>query len=155
MADAREERTIFSIGHSTRKLEELISVLQHYGVERVIDIRHYPTSRHNPQFNRSTLEEALRAQGIEYSWLELLGGYREGGYLAYTGTQDFRDGMEALERLAGERPTAFLCAEVKWYQCHRRRVADALAARGWKVLHIIDEKRADAHRLKTNRIKCD
>jgi uncharacterized protein (DUF488 family) len=148
-------RTIFTIGHSTRTLEELILVLKHYGVERLIDIRHYSTSRHNPQFDRSALEQALPARNIEYYWFETLGGYREGGYLAYTGTQDFHCSLDALERFARTKPTAYMCAEVKWFQCHRRHVSDALAARGWKILNIIDEKRADAHRRKTNRIKCD
>ena len=148
-------KVVFTIGHSTRKLEELISVLKHYGIERLVDIRHFPTSRHNPQFNRAALEQALAEHGIEYVWLERLGGYREGGYLAYIETADFHAGLEALENLAREKPTAYMCAEVKWFQCHRRHVSDVLAARGWNVIHIIDEKRADRHRIKTNRIKCD
>lgn len=146
---------IYSIGHSTRTLTELIVVLKHYGIERVVDIRHFPGSRHNPQFNREQLEAALPAAGIEYRWLVQLGGYRSGGYLAHMETTEFAEGLAELERLARERPTAFMCAEIKWFQCHRRRVADVLAERGWQVIHIFTEKRADPHRLKTNRIRCE
>jgi uncharacterized protein (DUF488 family) len=146
---------IFSIGHSTRKLEELIAVLKHYGVQRLVDIRHFPASRHNPQFNKDQLQTVLPAAGIAYHWLEALGGYRSGGYLAYMQTPQFAAGLAELQQLARERPTAFMCAEIKWFQCHRRRVSDALAERGWQVLHIFTEKRADPHRLKTNRIRCE
>ncbi len=146
---------VYTIGHSTRRLDELIRVLQHYGIRRLLDIRHFPMSRHNPQFNRSELERALPQAGIEYIWLERLGGYRTGGYLAHMETEAFRSGLVELERLAREKPTAYMCAEIKWFQCHRRRVSDALVERGWSVIHIWDERRADRHRLKSNRIKCD
>jgi len=147
--------TIFTVGHSTRSLEELVSLLKHYGVERLVDIRHFPASRHNPQFGKAVLEQALPAQGIEYYWLEALGGYRKEGYLAYSATEAFRAALEELQELARAKPTACMCAEVKWFKCHRRHVSDALVLRGWKVIHIFDQKRADAHRTKTNRIKCD
>lgn len=146
---------IYTIGHSTRKLEELIAVLKHYGIERLVDIRHFPASRHNPQFNRELLEKALPDAGIEYRWLVALGGYRRGGYLAHMASPEFASGLQELEKLARERPTAFMCAELKWFQCHRRRVSDALVERGWHVIHIYTEKRADPHRLKTNRIRCE
>jgi len=151
--DPREQ--VFTIGHSTRKLEELISALKHYAIERVVDIRHFPTSRHNPQFNKPILEQALREHGIDYVWLERLGGYRQGGYLAYTQTEDFQRGIEELERLAREKRAACMCAEVKWYRCHRRRVSDVLAERGWLVIHIFHETRAEEHFEKHNVIKCD
>jgi uncharacterized protein (DUF488 family) len=146
---------IFSIGHSTRRLEELIAVLKHFQVERLVDIRHFPMSRHNPQFNQAALEEALPAQGLDYIWLERLGGFRHGGYLAYMQTAEFAEGIQQLESLAREKHTAYMCAEIKWFQCHRRHVSDRLAGKGWQVTHIFTEKRADAHVRKTNRIKCD
>jgi uncharacterized protein (DUF488 family) len=149
------EPGIFTIGHSTRRLDELVAVLKHYQVERLVDIRHFPASRHNPQFNRPALEQALAAEGLDYIWLERLGGFRHGGYLAYMETAGFADGIQELETLAREKRTACMCAEIKWFQCHRRHVSDALAAKGWKVTHIFTEKRADAHVRKTNRIKCD
>jgi uncharacterized protein (DUF488 family) len=149
------DRVVFTIGHSTRKLEELIAVLRRYGVRRIVDIRHFPSSRHNPQFNRAMLERSLPDQGLEYLWLQKLGGYREGGYEAYMDTPDFGQGLEELERLAGEKPTAYMCAEVKWWKCHRRRVSDQMARRGWRVVHILDEERADEHCPKENTIQCD
>jgi len=146
---------IYSIGHSTRKLEEFIAVLKHYRIECLVDIRPFPGSRHNPQFNREQLEAALPAAGIEYRWLVALGGYRSGGYSAHMSTPEFAAGLAELEELARRRTTAFMCAELKWFQCHRRRVSDVLVERGWQVIHIFTEKRADPHRFKTNRIRCE
>ena len=146
---------VFTLGHSTRTLEELLAVLLHHRIERVVDIRHFPGSRHNPQFNRETLEQELTRPGIEYVWLERLGGYRQGGYLTYMQSADFAAGLAELEALAREKRTAYMCAEVKWFKCHRRHVSDALAARGWEVIHIFDQKRVQRHTLKTNTIRCD
>jgi len=146
---------VFTLGHSTRKLQELVAVLLHHRIECLVDIRHFPGSRHNPQFNRETLAQALVANGIEYVWLERLGGYRTGGYQAYMQSADFASGIETLEALAREKRTAYMCAEVKWFKCHRRHVSDVLAARGWEVTHIFDEKRVQKHTLKTNTIRCE
>jgi len=146
---------IFTIGHSTRSLDELIAVLRHYQIETLVDIRHFPMSRHNPQFNKPALEAELPKHGIAYVWLERLGGYRKGGYVAYMESADFAGGIEELEKLGRERRTAYMCAEVKWFKCHRRHVSDVLTARGWEVTHIFTEKRADRHVLKSNRIQCD
>jgi len=146
---------VFTIGHSTRTMDELLAALKAYGIRRLVDIRHFPSSRHNPQFSRAGLEAALGNQGIAYSWLEGLGGFREGGYLAYMQTPQFAAGIHELERLARETRTAFMCAEVKWYRCHRRHVSDVLAERGWTVIHILNHQRAEKHYAKTNRIKCD
>ena len=154
-APALEGTIIFTIGHSTRRLEELVAVLLDHRIERLTDIRHFPSSRHNPQFNRAVLEEALTRNGIEYIWLERLGGYRTGGYVAYMQTPDFAAGIETLQAMAREKRTAFMCAEVKWFKCHRRHVSDVLAARGWQVIHIFDEKRVQKHALKTNTIRCN
>ncbi len=154
-AVAPAARTVFTIGHSTRSLEQLAAVLRRYGVERVVHIRHFHTSRHNPQFNKSELERALPGYGIEYLTLEALGGYRTGGYQAHMATEEFRRGIEELERLAAEKPTAYMCAELKWWRCHRRHVSDVLAERNWRVVHLFDEQRAEVHHRKDNVIKCD
>ena len=154
-ASGLEAPRVFTIGHSTRTLEELLAVLLHHGIERVVDIRHFPGSRHNPQFNRETLARELPRHGLEYVWLERLGGYRAGGYVAYMETPEFAAGHAELEALARERRTAYMCAEVKWFKCHRRHVSDVLAGRGWQVIHIFDQKRVQRHTLKTNTIRCD
>ncbi|MCP5111624.1 MAG: DUF488 domain-containing protein [bacterium] len=149
------EKRIFTIGHSTRPLEELLAILAHYRIESLVDVRHFPTSRHNPQFNKDSLHPALSQHGIEYHWLQFLGGYRSRGYLAHMETEDFRRGIARLEELAAQKLTAYMCAEVKWYRCHRRHVSDVLEQRGWRVIHIIDQTRAEPHTEKHNVIKCD
>jgi len=146
---------VYTIGHSTRKLEELIAVLTHYGVQRLVDIRHFPFSRRNPHFSKTVLEVELPKHGIEYHWLQRLGGYRPQGYLVYMETPDFRQGIEELERFAREKPTVYMCAEAKWVQCHRRHISETLTERGWLVTHIVDEGRADRHYRQTSRIKRD
>ncbi len=149
------ERHIFTVGHSTRPAEEFVALLERFGIRRVVDIRHFPKSRHNPQFDREALQKLLAERGIQYLWLEELGGYRRGGYLAYMGTGAFRWGIDRLERLAGEARTAYMCAELKWWRCHRRRVSDVLESRGWTVIHIMAPDRVELHRHKENKIKCD
>ncbi len=150
-----EGRRIYSIGHSTRTREDLIRILKHYAIGTLADLRHFPMSRHNPQFNRTELERELPAFGIRYLWLEKLGGFRQGGYLSYMNTAEFAAGIEALEEIAHASLTAYMCAELLWFKCHRRHVSDALAARGWEVIHIFDERRTAPHTLKFNTIKCD
>ena len=149
------EKRVLTIGHSTRPLDDFLALLAHYRVGRLVDIRHFPTSRHNPQFNKGSLAGAAAQHGIEYHWLQLLGGYRSTGYLAYMETDDFRQGIAKLEELATTKPTAYMCAEVKWYRCHRRHVSDTLEQHGWRVIHIIDQNRAEPHTEKHNVIKCD
>lgn len=149
------ERHIFTVGHSTRPAEEFVALLKRFGIRRVVDIRHFPKSRHNPQFDREALEDLLPRHGIEYLWLEELGGYRRGGYLAYMETPEFQRGIERLEGLAEETRTAYMCAELKWWRCHRRRVSDVLEQRGWTVIHLLTADRVQRHRHKENKIKCD
>ena len=88
-------------------------------------------------------------------WLQLLGGYRSTGYLAHMETDDFRRGIAMLEELAIRKLTAYMCAEVKSYRCHRRHVSDVIEQRGWCVIHVIDQNRAEPHTEKHNVIKCD
>ncbi|MEM7815047.1 MAG: DUF488 domain-containing protein [Candidatus Aenigmatarchaeota archaeon] len=148
---------LFSIGHSTRKLEDLIAVLKHYGIVQLADVRHFPTSRHNPQFNRENLENELPKHGIGYFWLEKLGGFRTGGYEKYMRTKAYREGIKELLALAKGAPTAFMCAELLWFKCHRRHISDTLVRRRHKVVHIYDEKRTQEHKLRERmrKIRCD
>jgi len=138
----RKPGVIHTIGHSTRSLEEFIALLRELGVEAVADVRRFPRSRHNPQFNRETLEDSLAAEGIEYHWLgEDLGGYRSGGYEVYIKSNDFRKGLRRLEALAIRRKTVVMCAEKLWFRCHRRFIADELVKRGWEVWHFVEPGR--------------
>lgn len=154
----------WTIGHSTLKLEELVERLDAHGVRQVADVRRYPASRKNPQFNRETLAAFLEARGIDYRWFQELGGRRSGGsaeaspnlgitspgfreYADYAGTAEFRSALDALIAWARARPTALLCAESLWWRCHRRLIADQLVARGGRVLHVLNSGPAEPHRL--------
>jgi uncharacterized protein (DUF488 family) len=134
---------IFSIGHSNRALGELITILKRYGVETLADIRSYPRSRRNPHFDREALENELPAHGIEYAWINELGGLREWGYEGYMATPGFEYGLNSLETLASGKKTAFMCAELDWRRCHRSFVSRALHSRGWDVVHIYDENESE------------
>ena len=142
-------RTIWTVGHSTLGRDELVALLRGYGVACVADVRRFPKSRRNPQFDREELEQALPAAGVRYVWMgEGLGGYRTGGYEAHTRTPGFAAALGELEALAAEHATAVMCAEKLFFRCHRRFIADALVRRGWRVIHIIDERRAHEHKLR-------
>jgi hypothetical protein len=154
---------IDTIGHSTRPQEEFIAVLRHYGIVTLVDIRSMPRSRHNPQFNREELEQALPACGLRYVYLAQLGGLRHGlgadspntgwrnasfrAYADYMMTDAFRQGIAAALALVQDGPAALMCAEAVPWRCHRSLVADALVARGVVVQDIYDARRAAPHRL--------
>lgn len=133
-------RRIYMVGHSTRASYEMESLLKAYGIKTVVDVRRFPKSTRFPHFNREAMEEWLSSAGIKYIWLgDKLGGYRKGGYKAYTDTPEFEYGIEELERIAEVEPVAVMCAERFPWKCHRRFIAAALQRRGWEIIHIIDE----------------
>jgi len=153
---------IFTIGHSTRPIEEFIGLLRANGVEQLIDIRTIPKSRHNPQFNSETLAAALGVAGIRYTHLKELGGLRRArsdsvnlgwrnasfrGFADYMQTPEFAAGLARAIRLAEERPSALMCAEAVPWRCHRSLVADALVVRGICVMEIISEAAPKEHKL--------
>jgi uncharacterized protein (DUF488 family) len=156
------QATIFTIGHSTRPLEEFIGMLRAHGVQRVVDVRSIPKSRHNPQFNRETLARSLRAARIGYVHLKKLGGLRRAkpdsknlgwhnasfqGFADYMQTEDFHVGLGRLEKLAATKPTAIMCAEAVPWRCHRSLIADALVVRKLPVEDIMNTSRAQEHEL--------
>jgi uncharacterized protein (DUF488 family) len=154
---------IFSIGHSTRPLHQLLALLRVHGIHTLVDIRSIPHSRRNPQYNQQDLQQAIEAEGLGYKHLPALGGHRRAredspntgwinpafrGYADYMQTAMFERGLcELLElsRVAG--PLAMMCAEAVPWRCHRSMVADALVARGISVLHILGPASTRAHRL--------
>lgn len=148
-------KEIFTIGHSTRKLEEFLEILKKFKIEVLVDVRHFPNSRHNPQFNKEVLEKKLQKEGIKYYWLEKLGGFREGGYLSYTQTKNFEEGLNELIEIAKGKLTAIMCAEILWFKCHRKYIADKLKERGIEVLHIFNKEKIQEHFLKESKVKCD
>lgn len=152
----------YTIGHSTRTLEELIDALNAHGVRRLVDIRTLPASRHVPHFNADALSQALPRAGVEYIHLEDLGGWRKAvkgspntgwrsggfrGYADYMQTDQFAAALDRLIRLAQEKRTAYMCAEATPYRCHRMLVSDALTARGFEVVHIRDAGHVEPHRM--------
>lgn len=155
-------RRIYTIGHSTRSLEEVLHILKAYGIGHLADIRSLAGSRRVPQFNQETLAPGLEASGIHYTHLKLLGGLRPTrrdspntgwrnrsfrGYADYMQTAEFSEGLHVLETLARQECTAIMCAEAVPWRCHRSLVADALLIRGWEVLHLFSPAHAEAHRL--------
>ena len=153
---------ILTIGHSTRPIEDFITMLKAHGVERLVDIRTVPRSRTNPQFNRETLPESLKTAGIDYSHLGALGGLRHAkpdslntgwrntsfrGYADYMQTSEFSEAVEELVEIAGKQQIAIMCAEAVPWRCHRSLVADALSARGISVEHIMSTTRRQPHTL--------
>jgi uncharacterized protein (DUF488 family) len=157
-----KKQTIFTIGHSTRPLSELVQLLRAHGVHRVIDIRTIPRSRHNPQYNRETLGPALRSNGIGYVHLKALGGLRRTkpystnvgwhnasfrGFADYMETAEFEVALARAMKLSKVKPSVLMCAEAVPWRCHRSLVADALAARKFSVEHIMSVARANQHKL--------
>jgi uncharacterized protein (DUF488 family) len=154
--------TVWTIGHSTRRPDELLAVLGAYDIELIADVRRFPGSRRLPHFAAPALEAALAQHGIAYRWLPALGGRRRPdtesanlawrhpafrAYADHTATEEFADGLFELLMLAHGLRTAVMCAEVLWWRCHRRLIADVLASLGVPVLHIRDERVAEPHRL--------
>ncbi len=132
-------RTIYTLGTSRRTEEDFVEILNYYGIEVVIDVRRFPRSK-LPTYNRDYLEGLLKDNRIEYLYLGAeLGGFRKGGYLEYTETEEFSRGVEMLEETAVGRTSVILCAERFPWKCHRRWIARELAGRGWHVVHIIDK----------------
>ncbi len=137
------ELTIWTIGYSGRSKQTFLALLKDYGIEILVDVRHFPTSK-NPDFKREALEVWLPENGIRYVWLgDLLGGYRRGGYERYMGTPAFKEGIEKLLELARQGRTCIMCMERNPKYCHRRFIASYLEAMGIRVVHIIRRKVSD------------
>jgi len=133
--------TIYTLGTSTRSLPEFVEILDFYTILRVVDVRRFPTSRLD-HFRKENLEGALMARGLEYFYLgHDLGGYRKGGYEAYTASPEFNRGVEALISVARKGTTVFICAERLPWKCHRRFIAATLEEKGWHVVHLIERDR--------------
>jgi len=159
---SRAPLTIFTIGHSTRPIDEFIELLGTNGVTQLIDIRTIPKSRQNPQFNTDSLAASLRAARIRYLHLKALGGLRHAkadsvnlgwrnasfrGFADYMQTDEFAAALDRVIELAKERPTALMCAEAVPWRCHRSLVADALTVRKIRVLEIVSSAEPKEHAL--------
>ncbi len=155
--------TLYTIGHSTRTLDELIEALQAHSIKTLVDIRAFPMSRRLPHFNRENLEKSLPAVNIQYVWIRGLGGYRKKSradslnvglrnasfrnYADYMLSDEFKNSAAELVRLGEHAPTAYMCAERVYFRCHRMLVSDYLVAHGHEVLHIDGTGPARPHKL--------
>ena len=155
MRQSQTMPTIFTMGHSTRTISELVALLRQVAVDLLVDVRSIPRSRTNPQFNADALPEALVEAGITYRHLPALGGLRHRtkgalpspntlwrvaafrNYADYAATDAFRMGLDELRALARDNCCAIMCAEAVWWRCHRRIIADYLLAEGVPVAHIM------------------
>ena len=154
--------TVFTIGHSTRTIEEFIGLFITYGVTLVVDVRTVPRSRHNPQFNKETLPNTLKPAGIKYIHMPDIGGLRRPkhdsvnlawrnssfrGYADYMQTKEFTDNLLKIIALARENCLALMCAEALPWRCHRSLISDALVVRHVKVEHILSATSCLRHEL--------
>jgi uncharacterized protein (DUF488 family) len=154
---------LYTIGHSTRTLDDLIETLQAHSIRMLVDIRAFPMSRRLPHFNRENLERTLPEAQIQYAWMKALGGHRKKiredspntalrndsfrNYADYMLTDEFERAMGGLVRMAEESKTAYMCAERVYFRCHRMLVSDWLVAHGHEALHIDGLGPAKPHAL--------
>src|SRR5947209_18100418 len=156
----RADMTVFTIGHGVRALEELVETLHGAGVQTIVDVRRFPGSRRDPQFNQAAVSAAVEDAGIAYRHAVELGGRRSGepgeerfaclrvaafrSYAARMGTAAWQ---AALASALAEPSPCFMCAETVWWRCHRRLIAELLTARGETVIHLLGPGRRGPHRL--------
>jgi len=155
-----ESKTIWTIGHSTRTIEEFIELLQTFQIKLLVDIRSYPSSKRYPQFNKENLTTSLHNAGIDYMHMLALGGRRKAlpnstntlwqnksfrGYADYMQTHEFKNGINELQQLALKQRTAYMCSEAVWWRCHRSMVSDYLKDAGWTVIHIMSLTKSEEH----------
>ena len=152
---------IWTIGHSTRTIDDFISLLKENEIKLLADVRAWPGSKRYPQFNKEALAESLSAHGIRYEHFPELGGKRKSkpdsrntawrnasfrGYADYMETEQFHKGVERLLDVSAKiGSTAIMCAEAVWWSCHRSLIADYLKARGVEVMHILVANKVEPH----------
>jgi uncharacterized protein (DUF488 family) len=154
-------KRIWTIGHSTRPLDDFMAALQSNEIKLIADVRLLPGSKRYPQFNKEALADSLGKKDLRYEHFPELGGRRKPrpdsrnaawrndafrGYADYMETDGFRNGIDRLLRLAENiGSTAIMCAEAVWWRCHRSLISDFLKVLGWEVLHILDAKKTEPH----------
>ena len=151
---------IYTIGHSTRSIEEFISLLKRNEVDVLVDVRNFPSSRRYPHFNKEALENSLEGESIQYVHMKDLGGRRKPeqnsintrwrhtafrGYADHMQTAIFQNAIQQLKDIASKYTTAYMCSEAVWWSCHRSLISDHLKINGWQVLHIMSEEKLTEH----------
>jgi uncharacterized protein (DUF488 family) len=156
--------TVYTIGHSTREIEEFIRLLKENNIELLIDVRRFPGSKRYPQFNEGNLQHSLNDIGINYRHMEVLGGRRDKpkenskndgwksngfqAYADYINTTEVQETIDKLADLSRKKAFTLMCAEAVYWKCHRQLIADALIAREIPVKHILGAGQLDQHSLK-------
>ncbi len=156
------QRSLFTVGHSTRPWKEFVALLRAWKIETLIDVRTVPKSRTFPWFSQARMARALPAVGIRYVHLPALGGLRRAkrdsintawrnasfqGYADYMQSEEFEQGLAELNLLRRKGRVCIMCSEAVWWRCHRRMIADAEVARGIPVKHLMSETKATPHEL--------
>jgi uncharacterized protein (DUF488 family) len=150
---------VLTIGHGTRPADELVACLTEAGAQTLVDVRRFPSSRRNPQFNAAVLERTLQEAGIAYRHAIELGGRLSGesgeerfacigvgAFRSYAARMPTAEWQAALDAALDEPDPCFMCAETPWWRCHRRLISELLAARGHEVLHVLGRGRSERHR---------
>ncbi len=153
---------IFTIGHSTRPLNEFIQLLKAYQVKVLVDVRKVPWSKHNPQFNQETFGEKLKDNGLKYIHMPKLGGFRRPkpdslnlgwkspgfrGFADYMQSREFEENLEELIKIAIQKRVSIMCAEALPWRCHRSLISDALMVKGFRVEHILGLNQSQSHKI--------
>ena len=157
------EKTLFTIGHSTRTIEDFLHILKTYRISQLVDVRHYPGSRHCPQFGQDQLIQSLKNVDIDYISMIGLGGRRKRdinsllnagwrspqfrGYADFMQTDEFKENLDKLIHFAKVKNTAIMCAEAVPWRCHRSMISDALLINDFIVWDIISENNVNPHSL--------
>ena len=156
----KQQKNIWTIGHSTRPFEEFVEMLHSFDIDRVVDVRSYPGSRKFPQYNKEILIDTLPENNIQYTHIRELGGRRKvnkdsknttwrvaafRGYADYMETDEFKEAVIILEDIAVKERVAYMCSEAVWWRCHRSMISDYLKVHGWKVMHIMAVGKEDEH----------
>ena len=160
MNTVNQDRSIWTIGHSTHPIELFVEMLQSFNIRVLADVRRYPGSRKFPHFNSAELQHTLEQVGIEYHHFENLGGRRKPSpdslnvawrlpafraYADYLETPEFKTAIQELKAFAENKHTAYMCSEAPWWRCHRSIISDYLKAEGWNVMHIMKPGKAELH----------
>jgi len=155
-----EKLSLWTIGHSTLSIEDLVARLRSFQIEVLADVRSFPGSRRYPHFNKESLESTLAAAGIRYEHFRELGGRRRArpdslnvawrnesfrGYADYMETEEFRAGVARLLNLAAKQRVAIMCSEAVWWRCHRSMISDYLRVKGIEVMHIMSADKSEPH----------
>lgn len=167
------KKAFFTIGHSTRSVEEIVALMNEAGANMIADVRTIPRSHTNPQFNQDRFPESLARKGIDYQYFKKLGGLRGKSknsepspndfwenksfrnYADYTATEEYRDGLEELLQAQEEHVCAIMCAEAVWWRCHRRIIADYLITKGMEVFHIMGSGKIEPAILNSAAVQMD